>query len=299
MVFEVKIKNELINPKEIANYSCVIGECPLWHPIEQRLYWLDIDDGRMFRYDPGTGEHEQCYAGEIVGGFTIQEDGALLLFMAKGAVKILHTNELTTVIDEIPEERDSRFNDVIATPAGSVLCGTMPGENHLGRLYNLNQDGTYHKLLDGISCSNGLGFSPDLKHLYYTDSEAKTIYVFDYDLKTGSISNKQTFLHTPEEPGVPDGLTVDAQGYIWTARWDGGCLIRYSPDGVEELRIAFPARKVSSVMFGGSDYTDMYVTTAGGDNKSQEGSGAGGLFYLNLGVRGKPEFFSKVKFVSK
>lgn len=285
----------MIKPTLVADYSCVIGEGPLWHPVEQRLYWIDIHDGRMFRYDPASGRHEQCFAGEVVGGFTIQEDGALLLFMAKGAVKIWREKELTTVIDEVPEERNSRFNDVIADPAGRVFCGTMPTKTRPGRLYRLDSDGTLIKLLDGISCSNGLGFSHGLDQLYYTDSGVSTIYLFNYDQATGTITGQSPFIQNPEEDGVPDGLTVDAEGYVWSARWDGGCLIRYTPEGVEDLRIAFPARKVSSVTFGGPDYTDIYVTTAGGDNKGQEGSGAGGLFHLNLGIVGRPEFFSKIK----
>jgi D-xylono/L-arabinono-1,4-lactonase len=89
-------------------------------------------------------------------------------------------------------------------------------------------------------------------------------------------------------------MTVDAEGYIWSARWDGGCLVRYAPDGTEDLRITFPAKKVSCVIFGGDDYTDMYVTTAGGQNKAEEGSGAGALFRLNLGIKGVPEFRSRI-----
>jgi D-xylonolactonase len=93
---------------------------------------------------------------------------------------------------------------------------------------------------------------------------------------------------------MPDGMTVDAQGYVWSARWDGGCLVRYTSDGVLERRIDFPAKKVSSVTFAGPDYTDIYITTAGGDNKAVEGTGAGALFRLNLGIPGVPEFPSRV-----
>jgi len=283
-----------LTPKLLADYGCVVGEGPLWHPGEQRLYWIDISTGRIFRYEPASGTHEQCYGGEVVGGFTIQADGALLLFMARGAVKIWREGELTTVVDEIPGERESRFNDVIADPAGRVFCGTMPTENQLGRLYRLDTDGTLTELLDGIGVSNGMGFTRDHRQMYYTDSAKREIYLFDYDQATGALTNQRVFVQTPEGEGIPDGMTVDAEGCVWSARWDGGCLIRYAPDGTEVLRINFPAKKVSSVTFGGTDYTDMFVTTAGGDRKAQEGPGAGALFHLNLGIRGLPEFPSRI-----
>ena len=278
----------------IADYNCVTGEGPLWHPGEQRLYWADIPAGRMFRYEPASGKHEQFYEGEVVGGFTIQEDGALLLFMAKAAVAIWRDGELDYIIEEIPDERGTRFNDVIADPAGRVFCGTMPAKDRLGRLYRLDTDGAITRLLDGIGCSNGMGFTPDRKQMYYTDSPKREIYLFDYDQKTGAIANQHVFVQTPQGEGIPDGMTVDAEGYVWSARWDGSCLVRYAPDGAEELRIDFPAQKVSSVTFGGEDYTDIYVTTAGGTNKEEEGSGAGALFRFNLGIRGVPEFPSRV-----
>jgi D-xylono/L-arabinono-1,4-lactonase len=287
-------------PELIADYACVTGEGPLWHPDEQRVYWVDIPKGRLFRYTPATGEHEQCFESqEALGGFTIQEDGALLLFMARGAVKLWRGGEAradatTTVIDEIPDEGATRFNDVIADPEGRVFCGTMPTQSRLGRLYRLDPDRTLTKLLDGIGVSNGLGFTPDLKSLYYTDSPTRNIYIFDYDRATGDLSNRRVFVQTPDGEGVPDGLTVDADGYVWSGRWDGGVLVRYTPDGAEERRIAFPARKVSSVTFGGPDYTDIYVTTAGGDQKAREGDGAGALFRLRLGIQGKAEFRSRI-----
>ncbi len=283
-----------MKPELIADYQCICGENPLWHPIEKQLYWTDIPTGRMFRYDPSTGEHEQFYQGQIVGGFTIQAEGTLLLFMARGAVKVWRNGELIDVIEEIPDERDSRFNDVIADPGGRVFCGTMPTKHRLGRLYQLRADSKLIKLLDGIGTSNGMGFTPDRKRMYYTDTSKRAIYVFDYNQNTGIISNQNTFIVVPEGEGGPDGMTVDAEGYLWSARWGGSCLVRYSPDGSEERRIHFPAKEISSVIFGGKDYTDIYVTTAGGDNKGEKGAGAGALFRINLGIKGVPEFFSRV-----
>lgn len=289
-----KKKETDMEPQLIADYNCEIGEGPLWHPDEKRVYWTDIATGRLFRYDPATGEHEQFYEGEVVGGFTIQANGALLLFMARGAIKTWRNGTLTTIINEIPDERESRFNDVIADVGGRVFCGTMPTDDRLGRLYQLDTDGKLTQLLDGITCSNGIGFTLDRKQMYYTDSMKCHIYLFDYDAETGAITNQRLFVETPEDEGVPDGMTVDAEGYIWSARWDGSCLVRYAPDGTEDQRIHFPAKKVSSVIFGGEDYTDIYVTTAGGDNKADDGEGAGALFHVNLGIQGLPEFPSRV-----
>ncbi|MHB8629921.1 MAG: SMP-30/gluconolactonase/LRE family protein [Aggregatilineales bacterium] len=284
-----------LEPELIADYQCETGENPLWHCAEQKLYWIDIPTGRLFRYDPVSGEHEQCFSGGVIGGFTIQADGGLLLFMAKGAVKTWHNGKLTAVIDEIAEERTTRFNDVIADPAGRVFCGTMPTRDRLGRFYRLDTDRTLTKLLEGIGCSNGIGFSLDRSKMYYTDSPTRNIYLFDYDQVSGGITNQRVFVQTPDGEGIPDGLTVDSMGYIWSARWDGACLVRYAPDGTKDLQIAFPARKVSSVTFGGVDHRDIYVTTAGGLNKASEGSGAGALFRLRLGIQGVPEYLSRVQ----
>ncbi len=278
----------------IADYGCACGEGPLWHEAEQRLYWIDIPTGGILRYDPAAGTHAQVHGGEVVGGFTIQVDGSLLLFMARGAIKVWRDGDLSTVVNEIPDERASRFNDVIADPAGRVFCGTMPTADRLGRLYRLDPDGTLTKLLDGVDTSNGMGFTPDRRRMYYTESSRQVIWVFDYDQATGLLGNQRVFVTTPPDQGEPDGMTVDVDGYVWSARWDGGALYRYSPEGHVDRRIPFPAKKVSSVTFGGPGYEDAYVTTAGGDNKPDEGPGAGALFRVQPGVRGRPAFLSRV-----
>jgi len=283
-----------VKPELIADYRCACGEGPLWHPLERRLYWVDIPDGRLFRYDPATERHEQCHQGGVIGGFTIQADGALVLFMAKGEVKTWREGRMETVLDEIPEERDSRFNDVIADPEGRVFCGTMPTAKRKGRLWRLDLDGTVTVVVDEVAGSNGLAFTLDRRRMYYTDSLTREIFIFDYDRPSGEISNQRVFLRVPESLGIPDGMTVDAEDHVWSALWDGNSLVRFRPDGTLERRIEFPARKVSSLTFGGPDYTDIYVTTAGGGNKAQEGPGAGALFRLRLGIRGVPEFLSRV-----
>ena len=220
--------------------------------------------------------------------------------MADCTVAVLRDGEIVkTIIKDVPAERKAgaRFNDIIADPLGGVFCGTMATPTRRGHLYYLTPDGTLTELLDDIGTSNGLGFTPDRRCMYYTDTRDKTIYLFDYVNETGAINNQRVFVTVPDAPneGGPDGMTVDAEGYVWSARWGGKCLVRYAPDGSEERRVFFPADKVSCVTFGGEDYTDMYVTTANpSGDKEKEGPGAGALFRINLGIQGVPEFYSRI-----
>ncbi|MBN1250057.1 MAG: SMP-30/gluconolactonase/LRE family protein [Anaerolineae bacterium] len=292
-----------MEPRMIVNVDCATGEGPLWHSDEDRVYWVDIPHGRLYRYDPATGAHELCFEGATagvgaIGGFTIQEDGSLLLCMDKGAIAIWREGQpLDYIVEEIPEERNTRFNDVIAGPAGRVYCGTMPDGARAAHLYRLDTDGSLTLILDDVGLSNGMGFTPDRKHMYYTDTRKQKITLYDYDEATGALSNPRIFIAVPETPGEghPDGMTVDAEGNVWSARWDGHCLVQYSPEGEELQRIDFPVAKVSCVTFGGPDTTDMYITTASVGNRAQEGPLAGALFHLNLGIKGLPEFRSKVR----
>ncbi len=285
-----------MQPELIADCLCHTGENPLWHPMERRLYWTDIPRGELYRLDPADGKWERCYSGEPVGGFTLQADGALLLFMARGAIARWQGGRLDYLRRETDGEQDSRFNDVIADPRGRVFCGTMHTPARKGRLYRLDADGSLHLVLDDVDVPNGMGFTPDRKRMYFTDSDVRRIYIFDYDDETGALTNQRAWLEIPENQGKPDGLTVDSEGYIWSARWNGSALYRYSPDAVEVDRIGFPAKKVSSVSFGGNDYEDLFITTAlTSGTRSGEGAGAGALFRLRPGVRGVPEFHSNVE----
>lgn len=284
-----------MQPELVADTRCTTGENPLWHPTERCVYWVDIPPGHLYRYEPSAETHSFVYcAGEAIGGFTIQSDGALLLFMARGAVKTWHNGSVRTVIGEIPEQLDSRFNDVIADPAGRVFCGTMATHAHRGSLYRLDRDRTLTTIFDDIGISNGLGFSPDRKTVYYADSSAGAVYAIDYDQAAGSLTNRRVLHATTTGAGFPDGLTVDAEGFLWVARWGESCIVRLSPDGVEVERVMFPARKVSCPTFGGQDYGDLYVTTAGGHAREEEGIGAGALFRFRPAGGGVPEFPSRI-----
>lgn len=281
----------------LVDLPCETGEGPLWHPDERALFWLDIPPGRVYRFDPVTGDNILVYEhdGEI-GGMTIQQGGGLLLFCTAGRIIQWESGVVTTVIDEIPAERETRFNDVIADPAGRVYCGTMPKPDGMAALYRLDTDGSIRLIYDDIAQSNGMGFTADEQSMFLTDTRFRAIYRMDYDRESGELSNRRAIIRTPQDNGAPDGMAVDASDTIWSARWGGHGLYRYSPEGELVGQVRFPVRNVSSIAFGGEDYAMAYVTTAtGGAERGEEiGDLAGSLFAVDLGVRGKPPYRSRI-----
>jgi len=152
---------------------------------------------------------------------------------------------------------------------------------------------------EGFHLANGLAFSPDARKLYFTDSVARRIYAYDYDRRTGNVRDRQVLVQVPDDEGLPDGLTVDAEGFLWSAQWYGSCVVRYDPDGKVERRIRIPAKQTSSVMFGANDLTDLFITSAarsepmpvmpkGYDPNS--GYFGGQLYRIKIGIQGKPEY---------
>ncbi len=285
-------------PQLLADLPCHTGENPLWHEDERLIYWTDIPNARLYRCRP-DGSKLACFeVGEPVGGFTLQADGKLLLFMARGAVKLWQDGVFgDTVVEEIPAERDSRFNDVIADPAGRVFCGTMSSPAHGGRFYRLDLDGRLTLLRENMGTPNGMGFSLDLHTFYQNDSRDSQMYRYRYCQATGELSDCAVHLAVDPEAGQgrPDGMTVDAEGNLWTARWDGACLVHHAADGTPQRVIPFPVKKVSSLTIAGEDGRTAFVTTAGGHLRPADGALAGSLFRLDhLPIPGRPEFRSRI-----
>jgi sugar lactone lactonase YvrE len=286
-----------MQPKLIADYPCEVGENPLWHPVENKLYWADIPAGLIYSYDPSSEIHKKVYEGDVVGGFTFQADGSILLFMEHGKIATLKEGVLTNVVDYIEGEEDFRFNDVIADPEGRVFCGTIALKESdqgvsPGRLYRLDRNCSLTQVVDNVGISNGMGFNLKRNKMYYTDS-IEGIDVFDYDQSTGEISNRQVLIRSKVE-GSMDGMTVDSEGNIWSANWGGYGVFGYRPNGDFIRKVEFPTEAVASVTFGGVGYTDMYVATAGGHERDKNGPEAGSTYKVGMGAKGLPEFLSKI-----
>jgi sugar lactone lactonase YvrE len=284
----------------VAHFHCQTGECPRWHTDEQRLYWTDIGTGRLFTFDPRTGESRCCYQGRAVGGFTIQADGSLLLFRDQGNVVIFRDGQVgPTVVESIPGLETTRFNDVIADAEGRVFAGTMSfGAGSNGKLLRLEGDGHVEVVSEGHGTPNGMGFSPDLSKLYFTDSRLRRIYVLAYDRASGAADRPEIWQQmTPEQvptAGRSDGMTVAADGTIWSARLEAGLVARYAADGTVLETFAIGTPMVTAVTFGGTQLNELYVTTAGGKPDAGSGDRAGALIRLRVAAQGRPEFRSRL-----
>jgi D-xylonolactonase len=283
-------------PEVVATYGHRIGENPLWLTGEARLYWCDIYEGRLYRYDPATGDHERVYDGDRIGGFTFEADGSLLLFQDEGAIRRWQGgNGIVEAVVEPGEVHGQRFNDVIADPEGRVFCGTYAQEDDpIAALYRLDTDGTLTELRGGLALSNGLGFSPDDTTLYHTESYAGRIYEYDYDAATGALGDRSVFVDVDTEGGIPDGMTVDSAGDVWSAMAGCGCVVFYAPDGSERSRLAVPTELVTSLTFGGSRFDDVYVTTGGGDDPATYGPEAGTVYRFPSEGSGRAEHRSRI-----
>lgn len=275
----------------LINEHCELAENPLWRAEDGCLFWTDIAVGALHRLRLESGPHDIIYRGETVGGFTFQENGSLLLFRVKD-IALLHADGDLEIARTFEDEGTERFNDVIADPEGRVFAGTIGRSEKSGGLWRVDTDGSMTLLFRGTGCSNGMGFSPDLTKFYWTCSTRRQIRAFDYDRATGGLSGERVLYQGGPDEGIPDGMTVDSRGHVWSARWDGHAVMRHAPDGTVLERIPFPVGKITSLCFGGPRMDQLFVTSAGGSLGS--GTQDGAVFRLSAGISGPDEFRSRI-----
>ena len=270
-----------------------LGEGPLWHPQQKLLYWVDIEASQIFRYDPSSGKHHAYQMDKPVGALAFRQAGGFMLAAEDGFSSWdIDSGLLEPIADPEADKADGRFNDGKVDRRGRFWAGTMTIEGASSALYRLDADGSVHKIESGITISNGLGWSPDNKTMYFTDTMIHTIYAYDFDLESGSLSNRRVFAQDPDAPGLPDGLCVDSEGCVWTARILDWRIIRYDPDGKIEREIRLPVKNPTSCCFGGENLDELYVTTASiglTDDEARSQTQAGDLFRVHTGIKGQPE----------
>lgn len=292
----------------LADYGDLCGEGPIWDATAAALYWTDCGGFKFYRYDWAARQSSLVKDGFEVNGAALAEGGGFTVSNNSGLWQWDGMGDARLIAGEVGGIK-CQMNDCVADAHGRLLAGTWfynpAGDYPLGHLMCVDTDGSVTVLDEGIHLANGLGFSPDNRTLYFSDSAARRIYAYDYDLASGSAGNRRVFVQVPATQGLPDGLTVDADGYVWSAQWYGSCVIRYDPDGKVERRIATPAKQTSSVAFGGPDYTDIFITSAGHSEpmpimppgyNAEHGYFGGRLYHINLGIQGKPEPTTRIAF---
>lgn len=280
----------------VAAAQCELAESPVWDAGRQLLCWVDILAGRVHFLDPATGFSRQFAAGSPVGAVGLTTSGGLVLALVDGfALADVAGQQITRVPGLRTDQRAVRFNDGKPDPWGGFCAGTMQWRDggQPGCLYRLAPDGSITELVTGVTISNGLDWTDDRRHFYYVDSPAGGVDVFDADPDSGALLSRHRFVDVPAAEGAADGLTIDADGGIWVAVWGSGEVRRYNPAGQLDTLVRLPAREVTSVAFGGSDLTVLYITTARehlteADLAAQPH--AGDVFCCTPGVSGRPSF---------
>ena len=267
-----------------------LGEGPMWSVDEQVLYWVDIFAGNIHRMKPGTSGYETFPVGAPVGSMGFRQGGGFILALKDGLYFWDTDNRPPQFLTNPEADKPHvRFNDGAVDRKGRFWTGTMD-DNGKSCLYRYDPDGGISVRETGIMCSNGIGWSPDNTTMYYSDSQRFTIYAYDFDLESGDIANRRVYLR-PEQ-GEPDGLTVDSEGCVWAAMWDGWRVDRLDPDGKLITSIPMPVQYPTCPMFGGPNMDELFITsawTAMGKERRHEQPLAGDLFHIQTDVKGIPE----------
>jgi L-arabinonolactonase len=281
----------------VLSAKAQIGEGPVWDVRTQRLYWVDIAGQELHVFNPGDGTNVTHALPEIVTSVSPRAAGGLLLTLRRSfAFFDDATGGLESIAQVEPDIPGNRFNDGKTDRQGRHWAGTMGDvdwDQPVGSLYRLGKDKRPVRVEQGVRCSNGIGWSPDDRTMYFCESFAHVIHAYDFDAVSGDIANRRTFATiNPASGSFPDGLTVDADGFVWSAQPVYGRLVRYDPQGRIERIIELPVSRGTSVMFGGSDLSTLYVTTMRttlDDAQLMEEPLAGSLLALSPGVKGIAE----------
>jgi sugar lactone lactonase YvrE len=274
-----------------------LGEGALWHPTENKLYWVNIEGRTLHIYDPVTRENQSFWVKERVGTVVPVKNGGALVALQNGIHFIdTRTGRLQFIVNPLTND-NIRFNDGKCDPSGWFWVGSM----HLrfaegaASLYRMDKDRTIHKMLDGVTVSNGIAWTKNKKTMYYVDSHLRRIDAFDYNDADGTLTNRRAVVTIPEGGGSPDGISLDAEGKIWAALWGANAVGRFDPQTGELLqKIEVPAPNVSSCAFGGKNLDTLYITTARGELSEAQLAAyplSGGLFSVKPGVSGVPAEF--------
>ena len=280
-----------------SDYSCELGEGPFWDSKRSRLHWVDIIGKKIISQNlDGSNIHVLEVDGNP-GCVVLSDDGTMVAGVDNQISSLDGGGNLLKVLADTKEGSGLRFNDGKCDPSGRFWVGSMDRKekNKLGSLYSWNSIEGLVNREQGVTVSNGMGWSPDNSLFYYIDSLTREVSVYDFDLSTGSINNKRRFIGFSEEDGFPDGMTIDNEGRLWIAFWGGSKIMCVNPDSkaIEEV-VSFPVSKITSCAFGGEKMDQLFITSAKVQVNEKDEPMAGKTFVVSLGVKGLPSFNLKL-----
>lgn len=278
----------------VQRAQALVGEGPVWLAAEETLFWIDIKGLGIFALHPATGGVRSWPAPERIGALIPRARGGFVV-LAKSGIKRTDVpfERFESVMHPDADRPGNRFNDAKCDPQGRLWAGTMD-DNEVeasGRLYCMSDLKTIRRAKDNVNLSNGLGWSPDGRTMYFVETLRGVIWAYDYDVDDGAATNERVFVRVPQSDGYPDGICVDAEGCVWLAHWGGWRLTRFTPDGRVERVLKMPVPQVTSCAFGGANLDTLYITTAaiGLDAAAlAQAPLAGSVFACRPGVRGVP-----------
>ncbi|MDW7695778.1 SMP-30/gluconolactonase/LRE family protein [Flammeovirgaceae bacterium SG7u.111] len=275
-----------------------LGEGAIWHPEEKKFYWIDIENKKLHIYDPADKSDREITMPSRIGTVVPAKEGGVLVALEGGIFHVdLETENLTLLNNPLEGQEAIRFNDGKCDPQGRFWVGSMKLDQSAKQadLYRFDTDGTAHHMLDSITISNGIVWSPDHKKMYYIDTPTGKVQGFDYDAETGEISNGEVVVQIQEGMGYPDGMTIDSEGMLWIGMWNGFGVTRWNPNTGEYLgKVEVPAQNVTACAFGDEDLSTLYITTAsiGTDAQTLEKyPHCGGVFSVKTNFKGSPAFY--------
>jgi len=275
-------------------HKATLGEGAIWHPTENKLYWVDIEGKLLHVYDPATKQNKSYGVNELIGTVVPMESGGVLVALQNGIHKMdLKTNKLDFISNPLPDVA-MRFNDGKCDPSGRFWVGSLALDSRKksSSLYRMDADRTMRAMLNDVTISNGIVWTADRKTMYYNDTPTLTVQAFDYNDATGEISNRRVVITIPPGMGAPDGMTIDVEDKLWIALWGGFAVARFDPiSGHLMQKIGVPAPHVTSCAFGGENLETLYITTARAWVKPEaltEFPLSGSLFAAKPGAKGVP-----------
>ncbi|MFC6487461.1 SMP-30/gluconolactonase/LRE family protein [Nitratireductor sp. GCM10026969] len=279
----------------VLDARAALGECPVWSIREEVLWWVDIEAPSLNRFDPEAGVNTAIPMDENIGCIGLRDGGGFIAGLRSGLWLLDEDGSKRAPIANPQEDTTvSRFNDGRVDPWGRFWAGTIhePRDRPAAALYRVDTDLSCHRIAGGIKVSNGVAFAPDRRTAYHADTPAHVIYRYLVDPASGEIGERSVFRRFPEGQGRPDGAAVDAEGCYWSALYDGGRVVRLSPEGELLAEYPVPARCPTMCAFGGSDLKTLYVTSARHGRPADELAEwpqSGNLFAMRADVAGQPE----------